>query len=107
MSKIAWEYGENNSQKYYCANVGKDYLCVFANKWQPNIWMGIYEIDGCGMQTIHNKTQNDYWRKRQGLPRGCDVHELSRTVTLCSRSPEYMMKKVQHCYKHRKVEVCQ
>lgn len=31
--KYEWKYGENDNQKYYDVTVGKDYLCVFANKW--------------------------------------------------------------------------
>ena len=34
--KYEWKYGENDTQKYYDVTVGKDYLCVFANKWNPN-----------------------------------------------------------------------
>lgn len=30
--KYEWKYGENDNQKYYDVTVGKDYLCVFANK---------------------------------------------------------------------------
>lgn len=107
MSKIIWKYGENDSQCYYDAYVCKDYLCVFANKWQPTIWMGMYEVKGNSIVTICDKTRNDYQRKRDGLPLGCDISKLNRITVLCNKSPEYMMKKVEHCYKHRKKEVCQ
>lgn len=30
--KYKWKYGENDYQKYYDVTIGKDYLCVFANK---------------------------------------------------------------------------
>lgn len=40
--KYEWKYGENDNQKYYDVTVGKDYLCVFANKWNPNTWLGSY-----------------------------------------------------------------
>ena len=106
MSKLEWKYGENASQKYYDVHVGKDYLCVFANKWQPQIWMGCYEAGGGGLQMIHDKTRNDRQRKKQGLQLGCDIFELRSDWILCSHSPEYMMKKVEYCYKHRKIEVC-
>ena len=106
MSKLEWKYGENESQKYYDVRIGKDYLCVFANKWQPQIWMGCYETGNSGLQMIHDKTWNDRQRKAEGLKRGCDVSELHTCATLCSPSPEYMMKKVEHCYKQRKIEVC-
>ena len=35
--KIKWNYGENKTQKYYDSKIGTDYLCVFCNKWQPDI----------------------------------------------------------------------
>ena len=56
--KYEWKYGENGHQKYYDVTVGQDYLCVFANDWNPNTWMGIYN-NIC----IHNKTKNDRVRK--------------------------------------------
>ena len=50
--KYEWKYGENDYQKYYDVTVGKDYLCVFANKWTPNTWLGSYNSI-----CIHNKTK--------------------------------------------------
>lgn len=38
--KYSWKYGENEHQKYYDVYIGKDYLCVWQNKWEPDIWMG-------------------------------------------------------------------
>ena len=43
MNQYEWKYGENNYQNYYDVKLGKDYLCVFANKSAPNIWLGIQE----------------------------------------------------------------
>lgn len=106
MGKIAWKYGENETQKYYDAYVGKHYLCVFANKWSPDIWLGVYDVNDGRLYSIWDKTFNDRQRKRQGLPKNCDMEALSVCRMLSSRSPEYMMKKVEHCYKRRKVEVC-
>lgn len=57
--KYEWKYGENDNQKYYDVTVGKDYLCVFANKWNPNTWLGSYNSI-----CIHNKTKNDRVRKK-------------------------------------------
>lgn len=49
-------------QKYYDVTIGKDYLCVFANKWNPNSWLGSYNSI-----CIHNKTKNDRVRKNKVL----------------------------------------
>ena len=38
MNKYKWKYGENSCQKYYEASIEEDYLCVFANNWNPNVW---------------------------------------------------------------------
>jgi len=35
-TKFEWKYGENEYQKYYDVTIGKDYLCVYANNWNPN-----------------------------------------------------------------------
>ena len=99
-TKIKWQYGENENQRFYDAYVGKDYLCVFANKWQPNVWMGIQRD-----KMIHDKTANDRVRKRQGLPIGCDIFLLQEDHILCSDNPEYMMKKVEWCYRHNSEEI--
>ena len=106
MSKIQWKHGENTCQQYYDAHVGKDYLCVYENKWNPGVWAGMYELEGGGIQSIWDKTSNDRQRRRQGLPLGCPMEKLSRVTMLCNASPEYMMKKVEHCYRRRKTEVC-
>lgn len=97
-----WIYGENKSQKYYDTFVNGKYLCVFQNKWQPEIWMGMI-----GNHMIENKTRNDRQRKKQGLPRGCKSYLLKRNCMLCSPSPEYMMRKVERCYKGNKTEICE
>ena len=43
--KYDWQYGENDHQKYYDTYIGNDYLCVFANNWQPDIYMGFIDYD--------------------------------------------------------------
>ena len=100
--KNEWKYGENDNQKYYDVTVGKDYLCVFANKWNPNTWLGSYNSI-----CIHNKTKNDRVRKKQGLGKGCHPSELRQDFMLCSNDPEYMMKKVEYCYNHGLMEIRQ
>lgn len=99
--KFDWKYGKNEYQTYYDTTVNGVYLLVFANKWQPNIWMGQY-----GDTIIHDKTRNDRQRKRQNLPLGCSLSELYTDAILCSDDPNYMMKKVEHCFKYSKNEVC-
>lgn len=103
--KFQWRYGENDEQRYYDVTVNGDYLCVFTRKWQSDIWMGAYQKKGCGIITIHDKTYNDRQRRKQGLPKNCDVFELKSCACLCSAKPEYMMQKVEHCYKYNKIEV--
>lgn len=98
--KYNWKYGENPYQRYYDARVNGNYLCVFENKHQPGIWMGMQRDS-----MIHNKTLNDRQRKKQGLPKGCSPHELHCDHILCNASPEYMMQKVEHCYRYNKIEV--
>ena len=36
-----WKYGENDCLKYYEVKFkkGKDYLCIYANKKYPDLWM--------------------------------------------------------------------
>ena len=70
-AKIEWNYGENKTQKYYDTKIGTDYLCVFCNKWQRDIWMGMINNS-----MIYDKTWNDRQRKNQGLPNGCGIHML-------------------------------
>lgn len=62
--KIKWNYGENETQKYYDAKIGTDYLCVFCNKWQPDIWMGMINNS-----MIWDKTWNDRQRKSRDFPK--------------------------------------
>lgn len=98
--KYDWKYGENGHQKYYEVTVNNSYLLVFANDWNPNTWMGSYDnID------IRDKTKNDRQRKKQGLEKGCATYLLQRDSLLCSASPEYMMKKVEYCFKHKMSEI--
>ena len=98
--KYQWKYGENDTQKYYDVLIGNDYLCVFANKWNPCTWMGLVKD-----KIIHNKTKNDRQRIKQGLVKGCDLSLLKSDYILCNESPEYMMKKVEWCYHHGIIEI--
>ena len=40
-----WTYGENDCQNYYEVKLGKDYLCIYAHKKYPDIYMGMYIKD--------------------------------------------------------------
>ena len=95
-----WKYAENKSQKYYDCVIDNNYLLVFANKWQPNIWMGM--INNI---MIRDKTSNDRQRMKQGLPKGCDTYLLQVDVMLCNSDPEYMKRRIEHCFKYNKTEV--
>ena len=109
-TKYEWKYGENESQKYYDTYIGKDYLCVFANNWQPDIYMGYIDYDykaknNSRSVTIMDKTKNDAQRRKEHLPLDCDISELHTQAVLCSNDPEFMMKKVEYCYEHKINEV--
>ena len=84
-----WEYGENDSQVYYDTYVGKDYLCVYANKAYPDTWMGMYETDKCFI-TIMDKTFTARQRKKGSLT----------TRILSSNNLEYIKKKLIWAYEH-------
>lgn len=60
--KYSWKYGENEHQKYYDVYIGKDYLCVWQNKWEPDIWMGMSRD-----KMIHNKTKNNKYRRKENF----------------------------------------
>lgn len=98
--KYDWNYGENDYQKYYDVTVGEDHLCVFSNRWQPDIWMAM--VKG---KMIYNKTANDIQRKKQGLKKGCSLSELGVITILSSNNPEYMMEKTEWCYTHNLKEI--
>lgn len=97
---IDWKHGTNDCQEYYEAEVNGKYLCVFQNKWNPGVWMGMWDSN-----MVHNKTRNDRERKKRDLPAGCHLSELPRIWILCSGDPEYMKKKVEYCFKHNKIEI--
>lgn len=97
---IDWKHGTNDCQEYYEAKVGGHYLCVFNNKWEPGIWMGLYDNN-----MIHDKTRNDRQRKRQNLPKNCHPAMLGKDCMLCSPYPQYTMRKVEYCFKHKQIEI--
>ena len=99
---MEWIYGENSDQKYYEADSDGTSLVVFANNYAPNMWLGMV-----GNRMIHDKTRNDRQRKKQSLQKGCPLHLLQGIALLTSADPEYMMKKVEHCFKTGKIEVSQ
>lgn len=102
--KYKWKEGNNDTQHYYDVKLGKTYLLVFANKWKPNLYMGMISENGFN-RMIHDKTRNDRVRKKWGLKKGCSLHLLQTTYLLCNKDPKYMMKKVEYCFAHSKEEV--
>lgn len=103
--KLNWTYGENPYQRFYDTYVGKDYLLVFANKAQPDVWMGNQR----GVM-LYDKTANDKQRRKQGVPVDCclrdhPLHELHSVTILSSHDPEYMMRKVEFAYENNLLEV--
>lgn len=101
-----WVYGENDCQNYYEVNngKGKDYLCVFANKKYPDVWMGMYIKNGSDI-TLMDKTYNDRQRKKESK-NGILRDNIPRTVrVLSNKKPEYMMKKVEYAYEHGLLEI--
>lgn len=98
--KYRWKYGENKYQKYYDVRIGEDYLCVWQNRWEPDIWMGMF----CD-KMIHNKTKNNKYRRREKLPLNTHWSELQCDAILYSIDPAYMMRKVEYCYRHNIDEI--
>lgn len=98
--KYKWRHGKNDCQEYYDTKVDGKYLCVFANKWNPDTWIGIVDD-----KLIFDKTANDRQRKKQGLGKDSDITELYSQTVLGSSDPEYMMRKVEYCFKHGKFEI--
>lgn len=98
-TNIEWKYGENKYHQYYEAKVGNDYLCVFCCEWSPDCWTAM--VNG---KMIHNKTKNDRQRRKQGLPKSAHISEL-HSDWLLTGSPEYLMKKVEYCYRHNLIEI--
>ena len=104
--KYNWNYGENDCQNYYEVNngKGKDYLCVFANKKYPDVWMGMYIKNGSDI-TLMDKTFNDRQRKKESK-NGILRDNILKTVRVVSnKNPEYMMKKVEYAYEHGLLEI--
>lgn len=104
-SKYDWHYAENETQNYYDATIGNDYLLVCQVKGQPYFTGMIRRGDG-EFTLIFNKTVNDRRRRIEGKP-NADPNDLRVCAVLSSPDPEYMMKKVQRCYAAGKTEICQ
>ncbi len=104
-----WKYGENDSQVYYGTTVGDNYLLVFANKQQPDLYMGSILSNNKShpdpAPVIYDKTRNDEQREKQGLSLDCRIYELTYQCVLGSSDPEYMMRKVEYCFEHNIDEV--
>lgn len=108
MNKYKWKYGENSCQKYYEASIEGDYLCVFANNWNPNVWLGSYTKQGKGTITIGDKTFNDRQKKKDPKNKTTIYNNLNIPTSfrvLSNDNPEYMKKKVIWAYEHNLFEI--
>ena len=101
-----WVYGENDCQNFYDVYIGdgKDYLCVYAHKKYPDVWMAMYTKNGHDV-TLLDKTFNDRQRKKD-IKNGIGCAGMPKTVRfLANKDPEYMMKKVVYAYEHDLLEI--
>lgn len=100
-----WKYGENDCLKYYEVKFkkGKDYLCIYANKKYPDLWMGMYIKARCDI-TLEDKTFNDRQRKKESKA-GILMNNIPRTTRLLSGNPDYMKKKIIWAYEHNLREI--
>ena len=102
-----WIYGENDCQNYYEVKLGKDYLCVFAHKKYPDVWMGMYIKNGRDI-TVMDKTFNDRQRKKEEEEHIAPMmgYSYPRTVRcLSNKDAEVMKRKVIYAYEHDAEEV--
>ena len=102
-----WTYGENDCQNYYEVKLGKDYLCIYAHKKYPDIYMGMYIKDGMDI-TVMNKTFNDRQRKKDEKNSPVlygDYPYPSTTRILGSKDVEFMKRKIIYAYEHNLNEV--
>lgn len=98
-----WKYGDNGNQTYYETEIGKDYLCIYANKKSGNskMYMAMYIKNGNSVN-IWDKQYN-YRIRRQGY---CTQNGIpTRCQLLGSEDIEYMKKKLIYCYKNGKSEI--
>lgn len=102
--KYKWEYGDNGSQTYYKTEIGKDYLCIYANKESsnPKMYMAMY-IKNKRSVNIWDKKFNDKMRK-QGYIEKDELLPTTRKL-LSSEDIEYMKKKLIYCYENDKLEI--
>lgn len=98
-----WSYVDSKSQTFYETEIGKDYLCIYANKnsSNPKIYMAMYIKNGNSVN-IWDKKFNDKMRNKghctkNGTPTTCRL--------LGSEDIEYMKKKLIYCYENDKYEI--
>lgn len=103
-----WTYGENDCQNYYEVKFGKDYLCVFAHKKYPDVWMGFYIKNGQDI-TVMDKTFNDRQKKKDeknGIVPMSGGYPYPRTTrVLGNKDVEFMKRKIIWAYEHGLSEV--
>ena len=101
--KYHWHYAENETQNFYGAIVGNDYLLVLQVKGQPCYTAMIKRGDE-EFRCVFNKTDNDRRRRIEGKP-NADPNDLDVCFMLSSPDPQYMMRKTEYCYANHKQEV--
>jgi hypothetical protein len=98
-----WQYGDNGFQTYHECFIGKDYLCIWANKGSsnPNMYMITYTKNGRNTN-VYDKIYNDQQRKKGN----CSPSGVPTSVRLFgSEDIEYLKKKLIYCYEHDKQEI--
>lgn len=107
-TKYEWKYGENECQKYYDVKLGKDYLCIYANKKYPDVWMGMYIKNRLDI-TVMDKTFNNRQRKKDeknGVSSITGRYLYPRvTKVLGNKDIEKMKRKIEYAYEHNLTEV--
>lgn len=100
--EYVWKYGENDNQKYYECYIGKDYLCVVANNWNPDIWFCIYEKQGIGTVTVMDRVYNRKMMKKYNVSEAEAPLHGCQLLSGKKDDIEYLKRKLIHCYKNGK-----
>lgn len=104
--EYTWRQAEDEQFIFYAADCGNDYLCVYADKKYPDIWMGYYirhnQITGL-MDGTFNDVQMEA-EQSKGIIKDSSGFVRRREVTtskvLTATSPEAMKDKVIYAYEN-------
>ena len=103
MKKYNWEYGENQTQKYYECYINKDYLCICQNNWNPGVWFCIYQKENKNSVVILDKNYNDRISKKINTDKATAYTFSCKLLT--SSNIDYLKRKLVHCYEHDKIMI--